>query len=147
MQEISKSEVENICEKWDDFDLKPSLLRGIYSYRFEVPSSIQKYAIPYLIDGKDIIGQAQSGSGKTGTFAIGTLQRINVEEKTTQAIVIAPTHELVKQIAHVFRNLGGMMEGLVVKTIIGGTVIMDDANDLKNNTHILLLGVPGVFMI
>jgi translation initiation factor 4A len=145
MQETLNSEVEskNICEKWDDFNLKPSLLRGIYSYGFEMPSNIQKYAIPYLISGKDIIGQAQSGSGKTGTFAIGTLQRINVEEKTTQAIVIAPTHELVKQIAHVFRNLGGMMDGLVVKTIIGGTVIIDDANDLKTNTPHIIVGCTG----
>lgn len=142
--EIGCSDIySKLCEKWDDFDLKPSLLRGIYSYGFEIPSNIQKYAIPHLIEGKDIIGQAQSGSGKTGTFVIGTLQRINVEEKITQAIVIAPTHELVKQIATVFNNLGGMMEGLVVKTIIGGTVIMDDANDLKTNPPHIIVGCTG----
>ena len=130
-------------ENWDDFDLKHSLLRGIYSYGFEMPSSIQKLAIPHIIDGKDIIGQAQSGSGKTGTFVIGTLQRINVEEKTTQALIIAPTHELVKQIALVCNNIGGMMDGLIVKTIIGGTVIMDDVNDLKNNTPHIIVGCTG----
>jgi len=134
---------EAACAVWDDFNLKPSLLRGIYSYGFELPSNIQKFAIPHLIKGKDVIGQAQSGSGKTGTFVIGTLQQINIEEKTTQAIIIAPTHELVKQIAMVCKSIGGMMDGLVVKTIIGGTVIMDDVNDLKNNPPHVVVGCTG----
>ena len=140
---INITDNEKKYENWDDFGLKSSLLRGIYSYGFELPSNIQKFAIPHLIEGKDVIGQAQSGSGKTGTFVIGTLQKINIEEKTTQAIIIAPTHELVKQIASVCKNIGGMMDGLIVKTIIGGTVIMDDVSDLKTNPPHVVVGCTG----
>ena len=134
---------ENNIEKWDDLNLKSSLLRGIYSYGFEVPSNIQKLAIPHIINGNDIIGQAQSGSGKTGTFVIGALERINIEEKTTQILMIAPTHELVKQIAMVCENLGSMMDGLIIKTIIGGTMITEDANDIKNKPPHIIVGCTG----
>lgn len=134
---------ENNIEKWDDLNLKSSLLRGIYSYGFEVPSNIQKLAIPHIINGNDIIGQAQSGSGKTGTFVIGALERINIEEKTTQILMIAPTHELVKQIAMVCENIGSMMDGLIIKTIIGGTMITEDANDIKNKPPHIIVGCTG----
>lgn len=129
--------------KWDELNLKPSLLRGIYSYGFEVPSNIQKLAIPAIISGSDVIGQAASGSGKTGTFIIGTLERINIDEKKTQAIIIAPTHELVKQIVTVCTSLGSMMDGLVVKTLIGGSNITDDINDLNNNVPHIIVGCSG----
>jgi len=74
---IEKIEPEEI-DKWDDFDIKTDLLRGIYSIGFEKPSPIQRKAIPPIIKGLDIIGQAQSGTGKTGTFTIGTLQLIDL---------------------------------------------------------------------
>lgn len=130
-------------EKWDEMNLNLDLLRGIYAYGFEVPSNIQKIAIPYIISGNDVIGQAQSGSGKTGTFIIGTLQMIDLNSKTIQAIIIAPTHELVKQIAMVCNNLGSIMKGLVVKVLIGGTSINDDINDLKKNTPHIIIGCTG----
>ena len=68
-------------EKWDEFGLTDDLLRGIYAYGFETPSNIQKKGILPIIQGKDVIAQAKSGCGKTGTFAIGTLQRINIKKK------------------------------------------------------------------
>jgi translation initiation factor 4A len=81
--------------------LREELLRGIYSYGFEKPSAIQQRAIVPVIKGKDVIAQAQSGTGKTGTFAISILQRLNIEENECQALILAPTRELAQQIAKV----------------------------------------------
>ena len=130
-------------EKWEDFNFKLDLLRGIYSYGFEKPSVIQQKAIHPIIMGNDVIGQASSGSGKTGAFTIGTLQRIDVEVKKTQALVIAPTHELAKQISTVFEALGSCLNGLCIKTLIGGTSISDDLNDLRTNVPHVIVGCTG----
>ena len=145
---ISKTEeiiIEELkcIEKWEDFNFKLDLLRGIYSYGFEKPSVIQQKAIFPIISGNDVIGQASSGSGKTGAFTIGTLQRIDVDLKKTQALIIAPTHELVKQISVVFEALGSCLNGLRVKTLIGGTSVSDDLNDLKNNVPHVIVGCTG----
>ena len=130
-------------EKWDDLNLKPDLLRGIYNYGFENPSEIQKRGILPIINGRDMIGQAQSGSGKTATFTIGMLERLDIEKRTTQALIIAPTHELVKQIAAVINALGSIMPTLVVKTLIGGTSIIQDSDDLRNNPPHIIVGCTG----
>jgi translation initiation factor 4A len=115
--DISKNDTIFI-NNWDELNLKHDLLRGIYAYGFENPSEIQKKSIFPIIQGREIIAQAQSGSGKTGAFSISTLQLIDVTQKYTQAIIIVPTHELAKQIATVITSLGSFMEGLVIKTII-----------------------------
>lgn len=133
---------ENI-KNWDDLNLKSDLLRGIYSYGFENPSEIQKKTINYIAQGKEIIAQSQSGSGKTGAFSISTLQRIDTSEKTTQALIIAPTHELVKQISMVISSIGSMMPDLNVKTLIGGTSINDDVTYIRNNTPHIIVGTSG----
>jgi translation initiation factor 4A len=132
-----------IIEKWDEFDLKTDLLRGIYAYGFENPSNIQKRAIYPIIQGRDVIAQAQSGSGKTGAFTIGTLQSIDISSPTIQTLIIVPTHELAKQISMVITNVGMMMDGLRVKTLIGGTSIQEDAQDLKENTPHIVVGCTG----
>jgi translation initiation factor 4A len=137
--------VENTNEikNWEDLDLSDDILRGIFTYGFEAPSEIQKIAIMPIIKKHDIIAQAQSGTGKTGTFSIGTLQTINVKEKTTQAIIIAPTHELANQISSVISGLGSCMEGLKIKTIIGGTSMQDDAAEIRENTPHIVVGCAG----
>jgi translation initiation factor 4A len=124
-------------------NLKPELLRGIYSYGFETPSEIQKKAILPMSFGRDIIAQAQSGSGKTGSFTIGVLQSIDVSKPFTQAIILAPTHELAKQITNVITSIGSAMEGLITKTLIGGTSIRDDAKDIRENTPHIIIGCVG----
>ena len=133
----------NTIEKWDEFDIKPELLRGIYAYGFENPSDIQKKAILPIIQGNDVIAQAQSGSGKTGTFSISTLQVIDIAVQKTQAIILAPTHELVKQISDVITKLGGMMEGLKVKTLVGGTSTHTDVCYFAENTPHVIVGTSG----
>jgi translation initiation factor 4A len=134
---------ELLIKNWDDFDIKPELLRGIYCMGFENPSPIQQKAILPIVNGKDIIGQAQSGTGKTGTFSIGTLQLIDVSMKKTQAIIMAPTHELAKQISSVITKLSGFMEGIVIQTMVGGTSIFEEIEQLKTNTPHVVVGTPG----
>jgi translation initiation factor 4A len=128
---------------WEDLKIKEDLLRGIFAYGFDAPSEIQKRAILPILGKRDLIAQAQSGSGKTGTFSIGTLEIINLSEKTTQAIIIAPTHELAKQITLVISSIGGFMEGLRIKTLIGGTSIQDDTRDIKENPPHIIVGCAG----
>jgi len=132
-----------IIQTWDEYNIKSELLRGIYAYGFENPSEIQKRAILPIINNRDIFAQAQSGSGKTGTFSIGTLQNIDTKINATQAIILAPTHELAKQISNVITNLGAFMDGLVIKTIIGGTSIQQDNADIRVKQPHIIVGCTG----
>jgi superfamily II DNA/RNA helicase len=116
----TESETETVFETWDELDIKPDLLRGIYNYGFEKPSPIQRKAIRPIIEGKDIIAQAQSGTGKTATFTIGALQLINLNNTDPQILVLSPTRELAAQTALVMEGIGSMMNGLIVKTYYGG---------------------------
>ena len=134
---------ENSINTWDDLNLKNDLLRGIYAYGFEKPSDIQKKAIYPIINGKDTIAQAQSGTGKTGTFAISVLECIDNTNKNTQAIIIAPTHELVKQIYNVISALANMMNDVTIKTIIGGTSIQDDSYEMRKKCPQIIVGTAG----
>lgn len=142
----SSSDLENYYDEinnWDDLDINKDLLRGIYAYGFEKPSPIQKKAIKPIMEKRDLIAQAQSGTGKTGTFSIGALSLVDVNDKTTQVLILSPTRELSKQTASVITSIGGMMNGLTVQTIVGGTSINEDSYTLKNNTPHVITGCPG----
>merc|ERR1712151_796412 len=109
-----------VVDSFDDLDLQEGLLRGIYSYGFEKPSGIQQRAIVPVLEGRDTIGQAQSGTGKTATFVIGSLQRIDFNTKTCQALILAPTRELAQQIHRVVSALGDYMK-VKCHVCVGGT--------------------------
>jgi len=147
MSGINTTSSENKCcneiNQWDDLNCKSNLLRGIYAYGFESPSPIQKKAISPLFNKKDIIAQAQSGTGKTGCFAIGTLQLIDTEKHVTQALIISPTRELSIQTKDVIDSIGNMMTGLKTQLLIGGTSIEDDVDSLNSNTPHVIIGCPG----
>ena len=131
-------------QTWEEIpELNSQLMRGIYGYGFEKPSPIQQKSILSIIDGRDIIAQAQSGSGKTGAFATGVLNRLRLNLKQPQALIIAPTRELAKQIHDVVRDLGTQMTGLNVQLLIGGTSTEDDVADLKANGPQVIVGCPG----
>lgn len=133
---------ENISEEsFDTLQLSDNLLRGIYSYGFENPSEIQKKAVPKVISERDLIAQAQSGTGKTGAFLIGALQKIDIEEKSTQVLILAPTHELVHQIYEVARELSSYMKINIIE-VVGGTNVGDCMKKLDENPHIII-GSPG----
>ena len=128
---------------WESLNLNEDLSRGIYRFGFEKPTPIQEKAIPAIIEGRDVIGQGQSGTGKTGSFTIGALHKIDLTSRTTQVLMLAPTFELVKQISSVVSALGSAMDGLVVKTLVGGTSVNDDTNDLRNNCPHVVVGTAG----
>ena len=133
----------NSIENWNDIkDLKEDLLRGIFALGFEKPSPIQMDGIIPFLTKKDIIAQAQSGTGKTGCFSISTLQLINKNEKKTQAIILLPTRELASQVFNVFKTMSSFMN-VDIKLLIGGKNLKDDLNYLeKKNPHIII-GCPG----
>jgi len=130
-------------ERWDELDIPIPLLRGIFAYGFESVSPIQKKAIKPIIMGKDLIAQAQSGTGKTATFTIGALSSIQLDQNTTQVLILSPTRELTKQTANVINGIGCMMPNLRVQTLIGGTSINDDLSLIKDFPPHIIAGCPG----
>ena len=129
-------------DEWDNLDLKIKLLRGIYGYGFEHPSPIQKKAIIPMINRKDIIAQAQSGTGKTGAYTISCLQIIDSTIDETQAIILAPTRELARQVTTVISSFSVQLK-TKVKLLIGGTSVNHDICDLKDNIPHVIVGTPG----
>ena len=130
--------------KWEDLEyLSPDLLRGIYAYGFDKPSIIQQKSILSLFDKKDIIAQAQSGTGKTGAFSVGVLQNIDASVNKVQAVILVPTRELAKQIQDVVTSLGSFVKLLKIQLLVGGTSTEQDVHALKNNTPHIIVGCPG----
>jgi len=138
---VTVSENYPIFESFDDYDLDENLLRGIYSYGFEKPSAIQQRGIKPLLDGRDTIGQAQSGTGKTATFTIGCLQRIDYRNTNCQALILVPTRELAIGIHKVALTLGDYLK-VKCHACVTGTVVRDDIEKLRDGQH-LVVGTPG----
>ena len=128
---------------WEDLDAKVPLLRGIYSYGFETPSPIQKKAILPIFNKRDVIAQAQSGTGKTACFTIGALQLIDVNKRTNQAIILSPTRELAIQTKLVVDKIGSMFNKLRTQLLVGGTSVDEDIRLLNENPPQIVLGCPG----
>jgi len=126
---------------FDSMDLKEDLLRGIYAYGFEKPSAIQQRAIKPTLMGKDVIAQAQSGTGKTATFAIGILQKLDASLRDCQALILAPTRELALQIKSVITALGDFLN-VRIHACVGGTLVRDDIRTLQDGVHVVV-GTPG----
>ena len=145
-RDISRLKPEDMCfESWEDEDkitLKQKLLRGIYSYGFEDPSPIQKKAIIPLISKRDVIAQAQSGTGKTGAFVVGSLQILDEKQKTPQILILAHTRELARQIFTVVKDIGNQMD-ITHQLLIGGTSTEDDRTKLEMNPPHIIIGCPG----
>ena len=138
------SNSNNITEDkitFDNMELKEDLLRGIYGYGFESPSIIQQKAIVPLIKERDVIAQAQSGTGKTGAFCIGCLERIDINIKKVQIIILSPTKELARQTYNVFNSLG---EFLKIESIlmVGGINIEESKKKLRTGVQ-AIIGTPG----
>lgn len=137
--DYEKLEIKN----WDDLEIRPELLRGIYGYGYETLSPIQKKAIAPILNKRDVIGQAQSGTGKTATFSIGALNSVSIETRETQVMVLSPTRELSRQTYKVISTLGNAMEGLVVQNIVGGTCVDEDISIYNKNIPHIVVGCPG----
>jgi len=130
-----------VAETFDAMKLREELLRGIYSYGFEKPSAIQSRGILPILEGHDTIAQAQSGTGKTATFAIATLQKIDLTNPNCQALILAPTRELAQQIQKVVVALGDYMKA-TIHACIGGTAVREDLRVLAESVQVVV-GTPG----
>lgn len=130
-----------VYEGFEDMKLKEEILHGIYSCGYDHPSEIQKRAIVPITGGGDVIAQAQSGTGKTATFAIGVLQLVNESLKETQAIVLSPTRELSQQTLNVFKAIG-LHTKVTIHSCVGGSNIQFDIDSLQKKPHVIV-GTPG----
>lgn len=138
---VIQSNTNEVTESFDEMPLKEQLLRGIYAFGFEKPSAIQQRAIVPCCSGRDVIAQAQSGTGKTATFSVSVLQRVDESIPDVQALILAPTRELAQQILIVMRALGDFME-TKFHICIGGTSVRDDQRKLEGGVQIVV-GTPG----
>ena len=127
--------------KFNELNLSADLLAEIEKAGFVEASPIQEQTIPLALEGKDVIGQAQTGTGKTAAFGLPTLEKIRTEEATIQALVIAPTRELaVQSQEELFRF--GRSKGVKVRSVYGGSSIEKQIKALKSGAHIVV-GTPG----
>ncbi|OLL22890.1 ATP-dependent RNA helicase fal1 [Neolecta irregularis DAH-3] len=139
--EFETSKEVTIASTFEDMKLKEDLLRGIYSYGFEAPSAVQSRAIAQITKGRDVIAQAQSGTGKTATFSISILQSIDTGVRETQALILSPTRELAVQTQNVILALGDFLN-VQCHACIGGTNVGEDIRKLDHGQHIVS-GTPG----
>lgn len=128
-------------ESFDDMQLREELIRGIYTYGFEQPSKIQQLAIVPMSTHTDILAQAQSGTGKTGAFTIGSLSVVDTSIRYPQVLVICPTRELSQQTESVAKKIG-MYMNLKVLSATGGNPLRSDISILKSGAQ-LIVGTPG----
>ncbi|MEE1341269.1 MAG: DEAD/DEAH box helicase [Lachnospiraceae bacterium] len=131
--------------RFEELGIEPKILRGITDMGFEEATPIQSKAIKVILEGKDIVGQAQTGTGKTAAFGIPMLQNIDPKSKALQAIVLCPTRELAIQVAEEIRKLAKFLHGIKVLPIYGGQEISKQIRSLKAGTQ-LVIGTPGRVM-
>lgn len=130
-------------EEWNDLEMNPEVLRGIYSYGFENPSPIQKKGIKPMLNKRDVIAQAQSGTGKTGCFTVGTLARIDPSKPGVQALILSPTRELSMQTKNVIDGIGTFVKGFKSQLLVGGTSTDETIKGLVENKPTVVVGCPG----
>lgn len=141
LQNIDEKTPSDPHYKWESLNLKPEVMKGIYSVGFYNPSFIQKTAIPIITQGKDLRAQAQSGTGKTGAFVIGTLQCVDASLREPQVLVLASTREIAHQNAMMFQKIGCYMN-VGVCLLAGGGVRTTDIAALRDRPQIVV-GTPG----
>jgi ATP-dependent RNA helicase DeaD len=131
--------------RFEELSLSEEILNSIKDMGFEEASPIQSEAIPLIMNGKDIIGQAQTGTGKTAAFAIPVIEKLNPESKEIQAIILCPTRELVIQVSEEFRKLMKYKENLYVIPVYGGQQIERQLSSLRKGAQVII-GTPGRMM-
>ena len=125
-----------------NMDLSESLMRGLASKGYDKPTEIQESVIPILLEGRDVIAQAQSGTGKTCSFLLGCLSKIDTTRPQVQAVIIADSHELAHQTTAEAKMLGQFMDGFKTACFVGGRHPGMDKEDLRKGAH-LVVGTPG----
>ena len=127
---------------FEGLGLSEITLQAIEKAGYTIPSPIQSQAIPEILNGRDIIGQAQTGTGKTAAFGLPALEKIDIEDRSTQALILCPTRELALQVCNEIKKLSHGRRGLSIAAVYGGESIMNQIKDLKRGVHIVV-GTPG----
>jgi ATP-independent RNA helicase DbpA len=122
--------------------VRHELLKSIAALNYETMTDIQVQALPHLLKNRDILAQARTGSGKTAVFAIGLLNKLNIQSYFTQAIIICPTRELSDQVATEIRKLASTIPNTKVLTLCGGKPMGPQLASLRRDPHIVV-GTPG----
>ncbi len=135
----------NTQPAFSDLNLIQPVLKALDEVGYETPSPIQAEIIPYMLDGRDVLGQAQTGTGKTAAFALPILSRIEPDAHDPQVLVLAPTRELAIQVAEAFQKYAHHMKGFHVLPIYGGQDYGIQLRALKRGTHVVV-GTPGRVM-
>lgn len=130
---------------FDDLSLSAPIIKALNKVGYETPSPIQAEIIPHVMDGRDVIGQAQTGTGKTAAFALPLLSNIDLKLKTPQVLVLAPTRELAIQVAEAFQQYATFLKGFHVLPIYGGQEYGVQLRQLKRGVHVVV-GTPGRVM-
>ncbi len=130
---------------FDEMNLIPSVFAAVQDVGYTTPTPIQALTIPHLIQGKDMIGQARTGTGKTAAFALPLLSRIDLDNRRPQVLVLTPTRELAIQVAQSFKTYGAKMKGLNVLSVYGGQSYEIQLKQLKRGVHVVV-GTPGRLM-
>ncbi len=125
--------------------LAQPILNALADVGYETPSPIQSQTIPHLLEGRDVLGQAQTGTGKTAAFALPLLSQINLQDKNTQVLVLTPTRELAIQVADSFKRYASFLKGFEVLPIYGGQDYGGQIKQLKKGVHVIV-GTPGRLM-
>ena len=136
---------DSVSIKFSDLALSPSIHKAIADTGYETPTPIQAQAIPYLLDGRDILGVAQTGTGKTAAFALPILSKIKSRSKTPQVLCLAPTRELAIQVAEAFQSYARYIKDFHVLPIYGGTEYGGQIRQLKRGVDVVV-GTPGRVM-
>ncbi|WP_415244096.1 DEAD/DEAH box helicase [Zhongshania sp.] len=130
---------------FDDLGLAPMVLAAVKAVGYETPSPIQAATIPFILAGRDLVGQAQTGTGKTAAFALPLLSRLDVNSRRTQALILAPTRELAIQVAEALQSYASHMPGFHVLPIYGGQDYRGQLAALKRGVQVVV-GTPGRVM-
>ncbi|RUR39230.1 DEAD/DEAH box helicase [Vreelandella populi] len=125
-----------------DLALLPAVLSAVEAQGYVIPSPIQAQTIPALLEGRDMLGQAQTGTGKTAAFALPLLSRLDIQRRVPQVLVMAPTRELAQQVAASFSKYGQNLQGLEVATLCGGQEYREQLGALKRGAQVIV-GTPG----
>ncbi|HRC73800.1 MAG TPA: DEAD/DEAH box helicase [Candidatus Competibacter sp.] len=134
-----------LIERFDDLALSPALLETLKGIGYEAPSPIQAAAIPLLLEGRDVLGQAQTGTGKTAAFALPVLEKLELADRRPQALVLTPTRELAIQVAEAFQGYARHLPGFHVLPIYGGQSMGIQLRHLRRGVHVVV-GTPGRVM-
>ncbi|MCM1162134.1 MAG: DEAD/DEAH box helicase [Roseburia sp.] len=137
--------MEQVCIRYEDAEIDRRIIRAVEEMGFEYMTPIQEQAIPVLLEGRDVIGQAQTGTGKTAAFGIPVLQAVDPENKNLQAVILCPTRELAIQAAEEMRRFSKYMHGIKILPVYGGQEIYKQIKNLKCGVQIVV-GTPGRVM-